>query len=214
MLKNVVSDRRIGRLKVLDQDLKLKGKGGCYCFMPHESVDDNGKALFKIGMTTDFISRFDQYHTSFPEGLYLVAFLVDPKVPDWDDDRKAQWRIENKKGLKKDLIKAIKSEHYKVIEKYLFDYVTSKDGRRLHTTVNVRKPEVVGRKGSTEWFYTDVELIHEAYTMAEKKYGGEKQLFNFEGLNPDTGEQVSINILAERKRMMFPNHTGNITFSV
>jgi hypothetical protein len=47
------------KIKIAEDLLYLKGKGGCYCFMPYENTDDNNKALFKIGMTLDFSSRLD-----------------------------------------------------------------------------------------------------------------------------------------------------------
>jgi uncharacterized membrane-anchored protein len=47
------------KIKIAEDLLHLKGKGGCYCFMPYENTDDNNKALFKIGMTLDFTSRLD-----------------------------------------------------------------------------------------------------------------------------------------------------------
>lgn len=202
------------KMKVIEDELGLKGKGGCYCFMPHDCTDDNDKAIFKIGMTLDFSSRFDQYHTSFPESVYFVAFLIDPKVPMWDDDKIRAWKIANNKSSKKDVMKAIMSQRYKEIEKYLFDYVENKDGRRLYSSVNVKNPDPISRKGATEWFYADVELIHEAYTNARLIYGGEKILFNFNGLDPDTGELVTINELARRKKSVFPNYSGNVTYSV
>jgi hypothetical protein len=204
------------KMKVAIDILNLKGKGGCYCFMPYESVDDNNKALFKIGMTLDFGNRLDDYHTYFPEGVYHVAFLIDPTIDIWDNDKITEWKknAEKNKKSKADVLKAMKSQKYKEIEKYLFSYVSDDDGRRLHSTVNVRGPDH-NRKGSTEWFYTDIDLIHSAFISAELEYGGEKRLYYFSGLDPDTGEQLeSINEIALKKRNMFPNYSGSITFSV
>jgi hypothetical protein len=205
------------KMKVAQDILKLKGRGGCYCFMPYENFDDNDKALFKIGMSLDLKSRIDEYHTYFPEGLYHVAFLVDPEVEEWSIEKKEEWRINAnlKKFSKNDIIKAMKTQKYKEIEKFLFDHVSKNDGRRLHATVNVRNADPITRKGATEWFYTDAGLIHEAFTNAEERYGGEKILYHFSGLDPDTGENVeSINELAEKRKRMFPNYSGNILFNV
>jgi hypothetical protein len=97
----------------------------------------------------------------------------------------------------------------------LFDHVSENDGRRLYATVNVRNPDPITRKGATEWFYTDVGLIHEAFTNAKIKYGGEKILYHFSGLDQDTGEFVeSINDAAERRKKSFPNYSGNVLFNV
>jgi hypothetical protein len=205
------------KMKVAEDMLHLKGKGGCYCFMPYENVDDNDKALFKIGMTLDFINRLDEYHTYFPEGVYHVAFLIDPEVQMWNDEKIEEWKnnANLKRYTKKDVMKAMRTQQYKEIEKFLFDHVSKNDGRRLHSTVNVRNPDPITRKGATEWFYTDVGLIHEAFTKAEKMFGGEKSLYYLSGLDPDTGEQVeSINDLAEKRKRSFPNYSGNMLFSV
>jgi hypothetical protein len=204
------------KMKVAVDILNLKGKGGCYCFMPYESVDDNNKALFKIGMTVDFSSRLDNYHTSFPGGVYHVAFLIEPPIDIWDNDRIVEWKTntEKRNKTKKDVIRAMKEEKYKEIEKFLFKFVTDDDGRRLHSTVNVKGPDET-KKGSTEWFYTDIDLIHLAFITAEQEYGGENLLYYFSGLDPDTGEQFgSINEIAQEKKKNFPYFTGNITYSV
>jgi hypothetical protein len=58
-------------------------------------------------------------------------------------------------------------------------------------------------------------LIHEAFTNAKIKYGGEKILYHFSGLDQDTGEFVeSINDAAERRKKSFPNYSGNVLFNV
>ena len=63
---------------VIEDELNIKGTG-LYCIMPFEYLDENNKALFKIGLTTrSFKDRMENYHTSFPLGVYLVAFLKAP----------------------------------------------------------------------------------------------------------------------------------------
>jgi hypothetical protein len=59
---------------VIRDELKLKG-GGLYCFMPFEKLDANNKAVFKIGLALDLSNRTENYHTYFPLGVYMVAFL-------------------------------------------------------------------------------------------------------------------------------------------
>ena len=68
--------------------LDLRKKGGCYCFMPYETVDAKDNAIFKVGMTKNFDARADQYHTYFPGGVYLVAFLADPPLNTWKNKKK------------------------------------------------------------------------------------------------------------------------------
>lgn len=213
------------KMKVTSDILHLKGRGGCYCVMPHDRIDDNSKALFKISMTLDFTSRLDEYHTYFPEGLFYVAFLCDPLVKEWTEEEIQQWKSDSTQAskrnktpvrvAKKDVVKAMKSKKYKEIEKYIFSYVSSNNGRRLSSTVNVRNPDPITKMGETEWFYTDDSLIHEAFTSAEEIYGGESKLFSLSGLDPETGEQIeSINDLAEKKRRMFPNYSGSTIYSI
>ena len=60
----------------------------------------------------------------------------------------------------------------------MFSFVTDDDERRLHSTANVKVPGHY-KKGETEWFYTDIDLIHLAFINADKEYGGEKLLFHF-----------------------------------
>ena len=211
------------KMKVASDILNLKGKGGCYCIMPHERIDDNSKALFKIGMSLDFTSRIDEYHTYFPEGVFHVAFLCDPTVEEWSENEKKEWKEKWMKATKnkklqvtpKDVIKAMKTQKYKEIEKYIFEYVANNNGQRLHSTVNVRHPDPITKKGETEWFYTDDSLVHEAFTSAEEKYGGEKLLFSLGGLDPETGELIeSINVIAEKKLKTLPHYSGSITYQI
>ena len=213
------------KMKVASDILNLKGKGGCYCLMPHEKIDDNSKALFKIGMTLDFTSRLEEYHTYFPEGLFHVAFLCDPLVQEWTEDKITEWKNKSIDASKKkkvptritrnDVVKAMKTQKYKEIEKYIFAYVSNNNGQRLHSTVNVRNPHPITKKGETEWFYTDDSLVHEAFSSAEEKYGGEKLLFSLSGLDPDTGEQIeSINVHAEERIMTLPHYSGSITYQI
>jgi hypothetical protein len=59
---------------VIRDELKLTG-GGLYCFMPFAKLDRHKKAVFKIGLALDLSNRTENYHTYFPNGVYMVAFL-------------------------------------------------------------------------------------------------------------------------------------------
>jgi hypothetical protein len=53
-----------------------KIKDNCiYCILPFERLDENRKAVFKIGLTTNIGKRIENYHSEFSLGVYLVAFL-------------------------------------------------------------------------------------------------------------------------------------------
>jgi len=63
-------------------------------------------------------------------------------------------------------------------------------------------------KGQTEWFYTGEDLVHEAFTEAHKKFGGQIQLLYFEGLDPETGQFTSINEAHKKEEKRKPNYVG------
>ena len=65
------------KIMVLRDILKItkEKSGGCYALMPYETIDNNGKAIFKIGMSTSSMNkRMDTYHTYFPEGVWYDRF--------------------------------------------------------------------------------------------------------------------------------------------
>ena len=48
--------------------------GGIYCVSPFNCNKDNYN-LFKVGMTTSFLHRMEQYMTINPQGIWYIAFL-------------------------------------------------------------------------------------------------------------------------------------------
>ena len=145
---------------VLRDDLNLKG-GGIYCFLPFENLDKHKKAVFKIGLAINFNHRTENYHTYFPLGVYMVAFLENPPIP-------ATTRGQKEETLKK---------FYHQIERFIFRHVVSKGGVQIHSTARSNL------SGQTEWFYTDEKTIHEAFEEANKMYGGKTHLFHLQGIN-------------------------------
>jgi hypothetical protein len=199
---------------IFRDDYGLKNAGGCYCFMPYDKVDDNNRCLFKIGMTLDFTKRIEEFHTYFPEGIYSVAFLVDPTVEDWNNAEKTQWYAKKKKNENMTLAKAMKTKAYKEIESFLFEQVQSQPSAiRLYSTTRVKDPHPTTKKGITEWVYTDCDTIHAAFDVAHAKYpGGELMKFYFKGIDPVTGKIIkSINDVADEKRKSGTVFTGQIT---
>lgn len=59
---------------VVRDELGIKGSG-LYAFMPFYNLDDDGNAIFKVGMTLDFNQRVESYHTYFPYGVWMIDFL-------------------------------------------------------------------------------------------------------------------------------------------
>jgi hypothetical protein len=180
---------------VVKDDLNIKG-GGVYCFMPFSSLDKNNKAVFKIGMSMNFSSRTEAYHTYFPLGVYMVAFLENPKM--------IQTRSKSTITRKQLFLKA---------EKWIMNYIEDNGGKRIKSTTRVQNANV-DNEGDTEWFYTNEDLIHEAFTEAEKKFNGEKHLFYLEGLDPITNRFTSINDIAKKDENKKPNYTGKIIYLV
>jgi hypothetical protein len=70
---------KVKKYTVANNELNLKTKNGLYCFLPFERIIKD-KGVFKVGMTTqEYASRIENYHTYFPEGLYLCFFLTPPR---------------------------------------------------------------------------------------------------------------------------------------
>ena len=194
------------KVTVIRDELKLTG-GGLYCYMPFERLDKFKKAVFKIGLAIDFNSSTEQYHTLFPTGVCMVAFLQNPPIP------RAMLRSytkEQKEQLDKGK-NSMKRIHYQKIEKFILDYVDTHGGKRIHSTTRVKNPNE-RNEGETEWTYTNDTIVHEAFDEAHKKYGGTLHSFYLEGLDPNTMEFTSINQIATQKEKTKPSYVGKIIF--
>jgi hypothetical protein len=180
---------------VVRDELKLV-HGGLYAFMPFDKLDKHRNAVFKIGIAESFSKRLENYHTYFPRGVFMNAFLEQPPVP----------RITraNPKETKK-------KTHYQIIEKFILDYICTHGGKRVYSTTRVRNPDEHG-SGATEWVYTNEDVVHEAFSAAKEQFGGRLELFLLEG--DVDGKRVSINdTYKELKRQ--PNiFVGEIVYSI
>ncbi len=196
------------KVTVVRDELKLRG-GGLYCYMPFERLDKDKKAVFKIGLAIDFNKRTEGYHTYFPEGVYMVAFLQNPPVP---RGILRSYTKEQKDKLDKGK-DSLKRLHYTEIEKFLLHYVDTHGGKRIHSTTRVKNPNEAN-EGETEWTYTDETLIHEAFDEAHKKYGGTLHSFYLEGKDPTTNKFTSINQIATKNEKTTPSYVGKIVFHI
>jgi hypothetical protein len=129
-------------------DLGMKG-GGCYAWLAFENVGTNYKAPFKIGYTMDFKKRTEPYLTSHPLGVYFVAFLEKPRIPN----------ITNKKA-------------YIRIEKFISERIVELGGKRVISTSRPKKNIDENGRGETEFIYCNVKKIHDAFKEAQELYGG------------------------------------------
>jgi hypothetical protein len=181
------------KLSVIRDELNISN-GGIYCFMPFERLDKYKKAIFKIGMSMDFSSRAEQYHTYFPLGVYMIAFLESPS-----------------QRVTRNTNQFTKKEYYLKVERWIMDYIEKNGGQRIYSTTRVHNANVA-KEGQTEWFYTSVELIHEAFVEAEKKFNGIVHLFYLEGIDPQTNRFSSINDTATQNERYNPHYTGKIIY--
>lgn len=169
---------------VIRDDLKINNKyGGLYCFMPFENFDDEDKAVMKIGMTSrPLTKRTDNYHTYFPMGVTLVASLESPLgILNKEDKEKADKR----------------REHYEAIENFLFAYIIAKGGYRIISTAKLKD------EGLTEWVYTSVKMIHDAFTEAQILFKGRINLYNLN--DPDY-------LKFENDKLKKDNYIGEIIY--
>lgn len=120
--------------------------GGVYAYLPFDNLDKDKKAMFKIGMTTNFRRRENNYHTYLPEGMWRVAILQNPT---------------KYQGSRTD------GEFYKVVEHNIFEKIRANGGKVL--SKQYRK---AFNEGETEWIYADVKMIHKAFREARERFGG------------------------------------------
>ena len=148
------------RINGLDE-LGVK-QDGIYCIFPFDSFDKNNKGCFKIGLATSgsFYNRLELgYHTYYPMGFYYVAFLENP--------------TKEKKGR-------THLSYYKAIETFIFDNIV---GKNVFTDARSVK------EGRTEWIYTNLESIYDAFEKAFEKFGGKRSTIHIVEFNKNTFKQ-------------------------
>ena len=198
----------------------MEGKGGVYAFLPFDDLDAKEKGVFKLGMTTNFKRREEQFHTYFPEGVYFINFLAEPDLPEWDKAKNVRWaeQYNKNKPLNKQKQTPSKedkqSDFYKKVEAYIFKYVETHKGNRIYSTTRVKNPNT-DKLGATEWFYTTEDVIHEAFDNAHQHFkGGILKTYYLEGLDPETGKMISIHDTARERLQEHPNYTGKIVYRI
>lgn len=178
------------KYNVAKDELKIKGKNGLYCFLPYEKLDDNNKAVFKVGMTTqDLANRIENYHSYYPMGVYIVFFLAFniKKIPADLIKKKEQLKTE--------------TEKFKAIEKDLFNLIVKNSGVRMKFP---SRPSISWTFPS-EWFYTDVNTLKLSFEEINKKYGGKLHSFHLNRVN----KQYAKNLADKR-----PKYDANIIYFV
>jgi hypothetical protein len=140
------------KYSIIRDELGINNKyGGIYCFMAFDYFDKNKKAVFKIGMTTrPLMKRGDNYHTYFPMGVSTVASLENPT-----------------RGVKNFTKLEVRKKHYEAIEIFLMDYIVKRGGYQIISTGKIKD------NGRTEWVYTDKKTVDDAFSEAQKNFGGD-----------------------------------------
>ena len=139
---------------IAHDELFLKGKNGFYCLLPFEKLDNNNKAIFKVGMISQNVAtRIENYHTFYPLGLYNCFFLSYPKVNAGED----------------------KSKLYRKMEKQLIADLKETDAKMMIFPSRPSK--------RSEWFYTDYDDLQTAFRQVQAEYGGILHEFSLDGIN-------------------------------
>jgi hypothetical protein len=124
------------------------GDGGIYALYPFDSPLVRRKGVFKIGFALNFDRRLHQYDTGSPAGVYVVAYLKNPL------------KGVVLAGLTEDRKKEVKTKHYKVVEKFIQNYITENGGK--NHLMQIRN------NGKTEWFHCHIDLLDEAFEKARR----------------------------------------------
>lgn len=144
---------RVKKYNVSHDELFLKGNG-LYCLLPFEKLDSNKKAVFKVGMTSqDVASRFENYHTYYPLGLYICFFLSYPRLKKGQDRMKL----------------------YKEMERKLITYLKETDAKMMLFPSRPSK--------RTEWFYTNYDDLQTSFRRVQAEYGGILHEFSLNGIS-------------------------------
>lgn len=181
---------------VVYDELGIRG-GGIYAVMPFSKLDKNKNAVFKIGSATNFRKRIEEYHTYFPVGIYLVAFLKSPPVP---------------RPLRSNPKETPTKSHHFRIEQFIYDDIQKNGGIPISSTTRIQNMNA-SKEGKTEWIYTNDTTIHEAFLKAKQKFGGDVELYYLDGID-DQGKKTSINQAAnKREKNENKLYTGMITYT-
>lgn len=159
----------MSRKQTIVDDLRLNHPG-VYCVFPYERKDKHSNAVFKIGITTtSFRSRVEQYHSMFPQGIYIVGFLGEPPLPHGQT----------------------KKSYYLYIETEVLAELERRGATIVHSSTRVAHPNEEGL-GRTEFVYTSEAVIKAVFRYAETRFGGDIHLYSLAGLNKSYEQNLKI----------------------
>jgi hypothetical protein len=176
------------KYSVMRDELHIdESKKGIYCFLPWERVNKDDKAFFKVGLSGNLNRRVEDYHTYFPLGVYMCAFLEEP--------------------TKNRTAKETDRQYLEKIEKYIFDKAEDEGANVLYTSTRVKN------KGRTEWLYSDLETILECFKMAHDRYGGKFHAYNIDHINNDAKQHEKLKPLYKAEIIMPIRHKTVVQYA-
>jgi hypothetical protein len=129
--------------------------GGLYCVTPY-NINREGLGLFKIGLTTSFHRRIDQYNVVVPTALWVIA-LLKPDMRHIRDDTAVAGRT---RRTADDGLSTYQKKHkyLRTLEDELIRILNS-----LPNVVNYQTH--INVKGRSEWFFCTVKDMHRAFDI-------------------------------------------------
>jgi hypothetical protein len=106
----------------------------------------------------------DDFHTAFPGGSWMVAFLSFPLHASSGEYLSRQESGEER-------------TRFLEIEAYIMRQMVKAKAKRIISSTCVRN------EGVTEWFFTSTNVIHRAFSDAQERYGGDLHLFDLRNLS-------------------------------
>ena len=142
-----------------------------YAILPYDKLDKHGNALFKVGQADSFRKRIEQYHTYYPNGVYIKSLLKNPRTQFKRDENNKRINISLK-------------QYYNKVESFLHKDIVEKGGKQLRSTTRIADSKNHSEGlGKTEWFYTNQHVIDDAFNDTNNKFGGSVYNAHLNNLN-------------------------------
>ena len=165
------------------KEIGVTSKGGVYSFIPWDNTtkgkdDDGTYSVYKVGSSSNYKKRMENYFTSFPLGVYYTAFL-------------GGCRKKRKRGKTTRV-------YYREIEEKIFSDIEGQGGKRIKTTHRVKNG------GGSEWIYASSDMTNRSFANAKKEYGGTVNLFHTKHVNRTMRRTKKANTATFTAQITFP----------
>jgi len=176
---------------------------GIYCIYPFASITNtrHGQAaVFKVGVASDsFHLRFQQYHTYFPYGIFIVSLLkVIPRAPHVNQLPTTAWN----------LFYSAYRRHLNEFEKRAFELLRENKGVIIKANNRTRN------QSNTEWVYTTDEVIKRVFTELARQLNANptyNKLYRFEVENEG---QIDVQVWRQNIIKHGKLHTEQLLFDL